>query len=246
MAAKQPAKRKSAKATGRVSSSSASKKKGRGSAASPKKSSAKQAPKRRHWLRWIILLLILAVVVVLGAFSWDRWFRYDDTQDILGEWKASGQTATAVIDGKQMHLTDEVAYDYTLNTWDKSIEFSFGKLSNSGTYTFSEDRQTLVIVEGGKPDLIGDFLAKFGVTGEGLDTSKTPTTVLIKLSGKTDGDLRKPTEEPTPDAPADGAADGTQDGDDSSDGAAGSGAADDSEGDAGSLFDTITDRSGPE
>lgn len=238
MSAKQSVKRKSVKATQGTNSGSSS-------SASKKGRKGKRRARKHHWLRWIILLLLLVVAVILGAFSWDRWFRYDDNEGVQGEWKASGQTAVAVIDGEQIHLTDEVAYDYTLNTWDKTIEFSFGKLSNSGTYQFSEDRKTLVITEGGKTDLVGDFLKKFGLSVDPSESSDLPTTVFIKLSSKTDIDPQVMIQEPSPNDAT--GSEANPSGDESADGSSveGGESAGAVEGDTGSLFDTITDRSGP-
>ncbi|MEG0503268.1 MAG: hypothetical protein RR547_01355 [Raoultibacter sp.] len=238
MSAKQSVKRKSVK-TAKSSSTGSS------ASASKKRQKKKRGARKHHWLRWIILLLLLVVAVILGAFSWDRWFRYDDVESIQGEWKASGETAVVVIDGKQIHLTDEVAYDYTLNTWDKTIEFSFGKLSNNGTYEFSEDRKTLVIVEGGKPDLVGDFLETFGLATENGAADDLPTTSLIKLSNKTDVNPQVMKEEPSSSTATDPGT--TSSGDAAADGSSNSSGegANDVEGDTGSLFDTITDRSGP-
>lgn len=126
--------------------------------------------------------MLAAVLVVLSAFSWDRWFRFDDAADIQGNWQASGQAAVVVIDGRQMHLTDEVAYDYTLDTWAKTIDFSFGKLAGTGTYRFSDDRRTLTIIEGGDSDLIRDFLRMFGLDIGAEGEKGLPTTVFAKAA----------------------------------------------------------------
>ncbi|MEG1425777.1 MAG: hypothetical protein RSC18_04640 [Raoultibacter sp.] len=108
---------------------------------------------QRRWLRRVALGLLLVVVVFVGAFAWNRWFRFDDARDIQGEWRFASAPKTIVIDGAAMKLTQDVAYTYTLDPWMKTITFSFDKLKGEGLYAFSEDRKTLVIVEGRAPDV---------------------------------------------------------------------------------------------
>ena len=220
MAAKQPAKRKSVKGEARASKPKGSKASSSGRAS---KKNAKQ-PKKHRWLRVVICIIVAAIIVVLGAFSWNRWLRFDDAADIQGDWQASGQAAVVVIDGKQMHLTDEVAYDYTLDTWAKTIDFSFGKLSGSGTYRFSDDRTTLTIVEGGTTDLLGDFLRMFGVGVDSEDESDLPTTVFERVPDKAGGASESDGTQSTGEEgsePADGAASGDGSADSPSDDTAG-------------------------
>ena len=44
-------------------------------------------------------------------------------------------------------MNSDVAYSYSLDTFNKTISFSFGKYSGSGSYAFSPDRTTLVLTE---------------------------------------------------------------------------------------------------
>ena len=178
MAAKQSAQRKSVKGAPRSSKAKSPK---AASSGRTRKKDAKQ-PKKHRWLRVAIGLLVAAVLVVVAAFSWNRWLRFDDAADFQGNWQASGQAAVVVIDGKQMHLTDEVAYDYTLDTWAKTIDFSFGKLSGSGTYRFSDDRRTRTIIEGGNSDLLRDFLRMFGLDIGAENESDLPATTFAKAA----------------------------------------------------------------
>lgn len=215
MAAKQTAKRKSVKGEPRSAKTSGSKAKSSkaSSAGKGRKSNAKQ-PKKRRWLRVAAILLVVAIVAILAAFSWDRWFRFDDAADVQGSWQASGQAAVVVIDGEQMHLTDEVAYEYALDTGAKTIEFSFGKLTGSGTYRFSGDRQTLTIVEGGSSDVVRDFLRFFGLDIGAESEADLPTTVFEKVaSGSAAGDDAAAGGDADDDKPADGqAGEGSPDG----------------------------------
>lgn len=182
MAVQQSGKRRSVK--GESKSSKKNSKKGSPSRARANASEVKKGkqPKKHRWLHVVIAAIVVVVVVVLAAFSWDRWFRFDDAADIQGSWQAAGQAAVVEIDGEQMHLTDEVAYDYVLDTGAKTIEFSFGKLAGSGTYRFSEDRATLTIIEGAGPNIVRDFFLMFGLDiGAGEDADK-PTTVFVRAS----------------------------------------------------------------
>lgn len=182
MAVQKPGKRRSVK--GESKSSKKGSKKGSTSRARTNASEAKKGkqPKKHRWLHVVVAAAIVVIAVILAAFSWDRWFRFDDAADIQGSWQAAGQAAVVKIDGTQMHLTDEVAYDYVLDTGAKTIEFSFGKLAGSGTYRFSEDRTTLTIVEGAGPNIVRDFFLMFGFDiGAGEDADK-PTTVFVKAA----------------------------------------------------------------
>lgn len=130
------------------------------------------AKKRRIWLRVTLSLVAAFVLVVAAAFSWQRWLRFDDTQDFQGAWYAvdvlSEAGALAAGDAAQgadapqganapravsisadaIQLTDDVAYSYYLDSWSKTLSFSFGKYVGSGSYQFSLDRRILVIKDG--------------------------------------------------------------------------------------------------
>ena len=249
MAAKQSAQRKSVKGAPRSSKAKSPK---AASSGRTRKKDAKQ-PKKHRWLRVAIGLLVAAVLVVVAAFSWNRWLRFDDAADFQGNWQASGQAAVVVIDGKQMHLTDEVAYDYTLDTWAKTIDFSFGKLSGSGTYRFSDDRRTLTIIEGGNSDLLRDFLRMFGLDIGAENESDLPATTFAKAADDAAA-LGSETGEPAGENPdggdtdgegADGGESAPEDGSDAgSSGGTDDAASGDGSGSGGGaiLFDEINDR----
>lgn len=71
---------------------------------------------------------------------------------------------TVVIDGSNIRMPD-LEYSYEIDTGAKRLTFHFSDLTGAGTYSFSEDRSTLTIVE-----------------GEG---DAATTTVLVKVSGDT-------------------------------------------------------------
>lgn len=135
--------------------------------------------------RTIALVALIVVILVGGLFAWQRWFRFDDASDIQGVWKVNAANETMVIDASQMNLVNGVSYAYTLDTWGKTISFSFSNLSGSGSYYFSGDRQRLVIGEGGST---ANILVQLGLQEDANvvnDTMDDSTTVLTKISNDT-------------------------------------------------------------
>ncbi|HIW77510.1 MULTISPECIES: hypothetical protein [Gordonibacter] len=111
------------------------------------------AKKRRRWPYIVVLVLFALVVAVAGLFSWDRWMRYDDSLEFVGEWQVKGTSTVIVIDKESVKLTEDVVYGYTLDTGAKTLELTFGNKGGHGRYRFSPDRTRLFIVEG--PDYSG-------------------------------------------------------------------------------------------
>ena len=114
------------------------------------KPSASSLIRETNWKKvtLITLAVLASVVIIAGAgFVWQTFFRYDDTADIQGEWITDDGSMTVVIDDGSINMPNNLPYAYTLDTWNKTISFDFQGLSGSGTYTFSADRQHLVITE---------------------------------------------------------------------------------------------------
>lgn len=109
-------------------------------------STAKQ--RKRRWPLIAIGSVLLVVLLTVGAYSWDRWLRYDDAAEFQGEWQTHGTTAVVVIDGETIKLTEDVSWSYTLDTGAKTIAFTFGNMEGAGRYRFSIDRSQLVITDG--------------------------------------------------------------------------------------------------
>ncbi|WP_454945936.1 hypothetical protein [Cryptobacterium curtum] len=98
-----------------------------------------------------IILVVAVVFVLVCAVIWNLWFRFDDAADIQGLWTSS-DGASVFIDGHDLHLSDDVAYAYSLNTTAKTIDYTFASASGHASYRFSADRATLVLDERGGTD----------------------------------------------------------------------------------------------
>lgn len=134
---------KKAKSSLNVETDSVSEKTG-----TPRKS-ASGKKKRRLSRRFVIIACSIVVVlaVATGLLSWNQWFRYDDSADIQGTWVVDGSDVAITVTDSQIQMNSDVAYSYSLDTFNKTISFSFGKYSGSGSYAFSPDRTTLVLTE---------------------------------------------------------------------------------------------------
>lgn len=115
------------------------------------KKASKGKPAKRKGLSRRFLIGSLAVVLVLaigtGLLAWNQWFRYDDTADIQGTWVIDGTDQSITITDADIVMTPEVSYPYSLDTFQKTITFSFKQYNGSGSYAFSPERTTLVITE---------------------------------------------------------------------------------------------------
>ena len=131
----------------------------------------KNASTRSKVFMVIFALLFVALLVATGILCWNQWLRYDDHKDFQGTWQIAGTKTSFVITDTEMKLTDEVAYTYELDTFNKTISFSFGNLSGGGSYAFSPDRADLIITE----------------SNSGSDGSSVPSklTKLLNADGST-------------------------------------------------------------
>ena len=124
------------------------------------------APRKRKvpafhmsWPLGLALTVLAIIVVAVSVFSWGRWLRYDDAADFQGMWYANGTTSIVTVDGEKIHLTDDVAYNYTLDTGAKTITFTFGQMEGHGRYRFSVDRSELVIIDGNDVSFWGNLFS---------------------------------------------------------------------------------------
>ena len=111
----------------------------------PRKKSARKGLSRRFLIASLSVIAVL--VIVTGVLAWNHWLRYDDAADIQGTWVIDGSQDVITITGTDMVMTAEVSYPYALDTFHKTISFSFEQYSGNGSYAFSPERDTLVITE---------------------------------------------------------------------------------------------------
>lgn len=162
-----------AKAKGKRGRKGASAKEDASKRGSAKEGSAKSAVLRKRLIAAALVVLVIAVVA-LGV-SWARWWRFDDTQDIQGQWFSANTTGTAIVnvDGEAIRLASDVAYSYTLDTTAKTIQYDFGPMHGRGRYWFSEDRSTLVIADGTDFTTTSTLLEDIALWWKGLFASIT-------------------------------------------------------------------------
>ncbi len=117
---------------------------------------AKKAGKRRvsRKVVAIVSVVLVALAVATSVLAWNQWLRYDDAADIQGTWRVEGSAATFTVTGSEIQLTSDVSYPYTLDTFAKTISFSFGNYEGGGSYVFSPERDVLTITESA-PDADG-------------------------------------------------------------------------------------------
>jgi hypothetical protein len=143
----------------------------------------------------IVLIVVLVAVIGVGAFfAWNTFLRYDDAQDIQGQWKIEGSTNSIVITDSEIRLTDSVSFNYELNTFEKTITYTFASYTGEGSYEFSSDRETLTLI-----DLNTDEPG----TSEGGDTSSSMR--LLKISNQALGEPESATNNDTSNAQSIGA-----------------------------------------
>ena len=110
-----------------------------------KSSTKRKGISRRFLIGSLVVIVLLAIGT--GLLAWNQWLRYDDNADIQGTWVIDGTSQTITITDTDIVMTADVSYPYTLDTFQKTISFSFKQYNGSGSYAFSPERTTLVITE---------------------------------------------------------------------------------------------------
>lgn len=104
-----------------------------------------------HGARFIItgsIVVLVLVTLISGVFAWNRWWRFNDVQDIQGEWVVQGSSVSVFFTNDKILLTKKLPYDYKIDPVAKTLTFSFGKFQGSGRYMFRHNRTQLVILDG--------------------------------------------------------------------------------------------------
>ena len=140
--------RTSSRTGGRASDRASSGEKSRYSRDSYREVGKNRAEKRERKRLWIFLVAFVAVLAAAAlVLSWNFWWRYDDAADIQGTWTQEGTGNTVTITDSSIYLTSTLFYNYSLDTDNKHITFTFEDKQGSGVYSFSDDRNTLTIAE---------------------------------------------------------------------------------------------------
>ena len=150
---------------------------------------AGEKPKKGRWklLVAVIVGVVVAVLLVLaGYMAGSRWVRFNDEDDIQGNWYVYGTEVPLAIGNGEISINDETAYAYRIDPTAKTIEYTFGGMAGQGRYWFSDDRKILVITDGKDytmwstllDDLSYDLARLFGRTG--LPT--TDTSIVLSRS----------------------------------------------------------------
>lgn len=119
---------------------------------------------KKHYGKRIALSIFLIIVVVVlalaGFVSWNRWLRFNDVDRIQATWHTNLSASLAeslsvgtndidvVIDGVHITYDKDAQFTYTIDTFAKTLSYSFGSAQGSAAYWFSEDGNTLIIADG--------------------------------------------------------------------------------------------------
>lgn len=111
-------------------------------------------PRKRFILKtWHIVVTLIGIVIVTiiamsSYYVWDRWERYDDHNDIQGQWYVFGTSVPIRITADLLDFNADTSYHYVLDAENKTITFSLGNMEGMAHYCFYEDRQVLVLIDG--------------------------------------------------------------------------------------------------
>ncbi len=94
------------------------------------------------------LLLIICAGTILGIFSFGRWLSGDDKKNFEGVWKVHNTTTILAFTQNEIVLNADTSYAYHIDSFAKTIDYSFGNAQGKGRYWFNKDKTILVITDG--------------------------------------------------------------------------------------------------
>jgi len=109
-----------------------------------------QSPRSRR----MVLIGLVALIVALTAALALAVFRYDvfdldhseDAGKIQGYWVKEGSAITLVISPDQLIFANGVAYDYTLDTLERTMEFHVGTVRGQARYEFGKNSEGQLVM----------------------------------------------------------------------------------------------------
>lgn len=112
--------------------------------------------------KFFVIIIILALLVSAVFGVWNRWFRYNDEQDIVSSWQINNSDASVKIDEKNIIINANANLKYTVDTFAKVINYEIGDMKGQSHYRFSWDRNQLALVENSNYDALSTILSDLG------------------------------------------------------------------------------------
>lgn len=107
---------------------------------------------RVRWGRVALAILFAFLVLAACLFAWNRWYRFDDLADIQGSWRDASTGKMLEINDSYLKIDGDVVYEYTLDTFGKTITYKLNDDQGQSSYRFSENRRLLVLEDGAGTD----------------------------------------------------------------------------------------------
>lgn len=107
-----------------------------------------------------IIVIFLLCAAVFG--TWNRWFRYNDEEQLISNWQINGSNSVVVIDKKTITLNPNAILTYTIDTGAKVINYQIGDMNGQSHYRFSWDRNQLALCENTSCDPISTIVSDLG------------------------------------------------------------------------------------
>lgn len=92
----------------------------------------------------LVALVIFAFAVL---FSASRWWTANDEADIQGTWSIEKSSTKITISDKEIRMSDDVIFTYTIDTSAKSITEKLANKTGKVHYVFSKDKNEVVLID---------------------------------------------------------------------------------------------------